>query len=111
MFLRKKNGGATIDGHEWAEDGAVAEVPDELGADLLSLAPDEYEHVVDEPADGDQGDQGDQGDVKKPNQAASAADWQAYALTQGLPAEVVEAATRKQIIDHFNGGQSLTEQA
>lgn len=105
MRLRKKHGGCTIAGHEWAEDGAVAEVPDELGAELLMLAPDEYEQLLDEPEA-----PADPGDPKRPNQAASAADWQAYALAQGLPEDVVKSATRKAILDHFGDGPSLTEQ-
>lgn len=48
MRLRKKHGGCTVAGHEWAKDGAVAEVPDELGTELLALAPDEYEHLLDD---------------------------------------------------------------
>lgn len=103
MFLRKKHGGCSIGDIEWAEDGAVADVPDELGAELLALAPDEYEHVQDTPA-------APEGEVKRPNKAASADEWKAYALAQGLPQEVVDVATRAALIDHFTGGPSLIQE-
>ncbi|WP_134667846.1 hypothetical protein [Amycolatopsis sp. CFH S0078] len=130
MLLRKHIGGCTVAGHEWAEDGAVVEVPDELGTELMAIAPGDYEHVLeDEPAAGpgdqapadpsssDTGDSSGQGDgggsseedVKQPNKAASAEDWSAYALAQGLPEDVVLNATRKAIVDHFNDGPSLVE--
>ncbi|MFB9926000.1 hypothetical protein ACFORO_12525 [Amycolatopsis halotolerans] len=118
MLLRKHTGGCTVGGHEWAEDGDVVEVPYELGAELLAIAPGDYEHVLDaEPAD-ESGQDSDQDsddvgsseeDVKQPNKAASAEEWNAYALAQGLPEEVVANATRKAIVDHFNDGPSLTE--
>lgn len=47
MQLKKKTGGATVAGIEWAKDGDVAEVPDELGNELIGIDPDEYEHVPD----------------------------------------------------------------
>ena len=98
MLLRKHGGGCTIAGIEWPEDGAVAEVPDELGAELLAIDPAGFEHVPDEPEpDG----------PKRPNQNASAEDWKAYALASGLPEDVANGATRKAIIDHFTGGQVL----
>lgn len=49
MKLKKKTGGASIGDHEWKKDGDVVEVPDELGNELLSIDPDEYEHVPDKP--------------------------------------------------------------
>jgi hypothetical protein len=104
MFLRKTQGGCTIAGYEWAEDGAVTEVPDELGADLLRLDPTGYEQVDEPPSTPDT-----DGEVKKPNQAAPHDEWKAYALAQGVPADVVESATRKAIVAHFHGGPSLTE--
>lgn len=37
MFLKKHQGGTSIGSYDWPEDGAVCEVPDRLGAELLSL--------------------------------------------------------------------------
>jgi hypothetical protein len=41
MHVRKQSGGTTITHrrvqYEWPEDGSVIEVPDEFGADLLSI--------------------------------------------------------------------------
>jgi hypothetical protein len=106
MLLRKMHGGASVAGYAWADDGDVVDVPDELGLDLLALDPAEYEHVPDDSHDVDPNG----GEVKQPNQAASAEDWKAYALAQGLPGDVVEAASRKAIVGHFNGGDPLVEQ-
>lgn len=116
MLLRKEKAGTTVD-HVWDEDGAVVEVPYELGLELLAIPNGGFTEVAqaeaaeppaeDPPADPPAPEQpGDE--VRKPNQAASAADWQAYALAQGVPEAVVAGATRKQIVDHFNGGPSLT---
>lgn len=46
MFLRKRQGGASIGEHEWLEDGDVTEVPDSLGRALLASAPDEWTEVT-----------------------------------------------------------------
>jgi hypothetical protein len=112
MLLRKHVGGCTVAGHEWAEDGAVVEVPDELGTELLAIAPGDYEHVVEEaPADSggeSGGDQSPGDEAKQPNKAASAEEWSAFALSKGLPENVVANATRKQLVEHFNDGPSLT---
>lgn len=49
MHLKKKAGGGSItrDGetYEWASDGAVTEVPDDLGAELLTIRGGGYEAV------------------------------------------------------------------
>lgn len=39
--------------------------------------------------------------VKKPNTAASAADWKAYALSRGMSPDEVELTTRRQLIVRF----------
>jgi len=41
------------------------------------------------------------GYVKKPNTAASAADWKAYALFRGMSPDEVELATRRALINRF----------
>lgn len=37
MFLSKAKGGSGIGPHWWDEDGAVIEVPDELGREILRI--------------------------------------------------------------------------
>ncbi|MDI3315878.1 MAG: hypothetical protein QJR12_16860 [Mycobacterium sp.] len=46
-------------------------------------------------------------ETRRPNLAASAEAWKAYAIAQGLPEDVVAKATRKAIIDHFTGAAAL----
>lgn len=115
MLLRKEKAGSTI-GHVWENDGDVHDVPDQLAAELLAIpgggftevAGDEATAVADETEVAAADEPADE--LKKPNQAASAADWTAYALAQGLPEDTVANASRKAIVDHFNGGASLTEE-
>lgn len=123
MLLRKEKAGSTI-GHVWENDGDVVEVPYELGLELLAIpnggfseeARAEEDAPPAEPVPAGTGDvppaepeNPDPDGVKQPNKAASAEEWNAYALAQGLHEDVVANATRKQIVDHFNGGPSLTE--
>lgn len=37
MFLKKHQGGTSIGPYSWPEDGAVCEVPDQMGSELLAL--------------------------------------------------------------------------
>ena len=109
MRLRKKHGGCSVAGVEWPEDGAVAEVPDELGAELLALAPDEYEHLLDDtPAEEEQPEhEQSEEELKQPNKAASAEDWKAFALAHGGFEQETgvspHQASRKAIVDHYTG--------
>lgn len=54
MYIKKETGGSSIRWHDgaeyhWPEDGAVIEVPDELGRDLLRI--DGGEHTRADPAE------------------------------------------------------------
>lgn len=45
MLLRKKTGGATVEGITWKRDGDVEDVPDGLAHRLLAVAGGGYEQV------------------------------------------------------------------
>lgn len=46
MFVRKEQGGCTVAGYTWVNDGDVVEVPDWLGADLLVIKGAGYTQVI-----------------------------------------------------------------
>jgi hypothetical protein len=48
MWLRKEKGGTAIGPHEWPEDGAACDVPDDLARSLLRI-PDGGYSVTDPP--------------------------------------------------------------
>jgi hypothetical protein len=55
MHVRKGKAGASSTGHTWEHDGAVVEVPDHVGGELLLHAPAEFadvtaEHLAAEPS-------------------------------------------------------------
>lgn len=54
MWLKKAQGGCSIAGYEWPEDGSVAEVPDDLGASLLGIPGNDFTKA-DGPAEGGSG--------------------------------------------------------
>lgn len=49
IWLRKRSAGAASGGYEWSTDGAVTEVPDEIGLELLDRPGGEFT-AVDPPA-------------------------------------------------------------
>jgi hypothetical protein len=46
MHVRKEKAGASSTGHIWEHDGAVVEVPDHVGGELLLHAPAEFTDVT-----------------------------------------------------------------
>lgn len=46
MLLRKANAGGTSFGYEWLTDGAVIEVPNEVGHELILHAPWDFTDVT-----------------------------------------------------------------
>jgi hypothetical protein len=46
MHVRKEHAGAASTGHEWLTDGAVVEVPNHLGGQLLIHDPREFSDVT-----------------------------------------------------------------
>lgn len=49
MRVRKKNPGSSSHGHVWEEAGQVLDIPAEDAADLVRVAPGEFEVLPDEP--------------------------------------------------------------
>lgn len=63
MRVRKKGTGSSSHGHEWTEPGQVLDIPVEDAAELVAIAPGEFEVLPDLEPEGEQGDGGeDQGD-------------------------------------------------
>lgn len=52
VMLRKRQAGASSHGHEWAEDGAVVEVPDDHAVELLGIPDGGFTAVTRGVADG-----------------------------------------------------------
>jgi hypothetical protein len=51
MRLKKATGGTSIGPHHWPHDGAVTEVPDELGRELLAIPDGGFERVGEDEED------------------------------------------------------------
>jgi hypothetical protein len=49
MRVRKYNPGSSSHGHVWEEAGQILDIPAEDAADLMRVAPGEFEFVPDEP--------------------------------------------------------------
>lgn len=70
MRVRKKGTGSSSHGYVWDEPGEVLDVPAEHAAELVAIAPHEFEVLPDLEPDGEGDDQGDDGEGQGEQQEA-----------------------------------------